>query len=49
MSFGAIAGIFTALVVLGGVGVALTSPYTSTIVSSTFDGFSGSLRAALGH
>lgn len=49
MSFGAIVGIFTGLIGLAALGVALTSPYTSSIVSATFDGFGGSLKAALGH
>ena len=49
MSFGAIAGIFTALISLAVVGVVMTSPTTSGIISATFDGFSGSLKAALGH
>ena len=49
MSFGAITGIFTALITLAVVGVVMTSPNTSSIISATFNGFGGSLKAALGH
>ena len=48
MSFGAIVGIFMAIVALAGLAVVMTSANTSGIIRATFDGFAGSLKAALG-
>lgn len=46
---GSVLGIFAAIVAVAGLAVFLGSSNTSSIVKSIFDGFAGSLKAAMGH
>lgn len=49
MSFGGVISIATAIIGVAFLSVALSSTNTATILKNIFDGFSGSLRAAMGH
>lgn len=49
MSFGGVLGIFSAIVGVAFISVALSSTNTAGIIKNIFDGFAGSLKAAMGH
>lgn len=49
MSFGAIFSIMAAIIALAGITVAVSHPETSQIISSVSNGFTGSLKAAMGN
>ena len=49
MSFGGFFGIMSAIVGVAFLATALSSTNTATIITSVFNGFTGSLRAAMGH
>ena len=49
MSGGAVLGIFSAIIGVAFLTVALGSPHTSGIIKSIFDGFTGALKASMGH
>lgn len=46
---GSVIGLFAAIVGVGALFVFLGSNNTSSILKSVFDGFTGSLKAAMGH
>lgn len=46
---GQIVSVFIAVVVVAGLGVLLSNGNAASIVKAIFDGFSNSLKAALGH
>lgn len=48
-SLGGFIGILSAIVGVAFLTVALSSSNTATIIKNIFDGFTGSLRAAMGH
>lgn len=48
MSMGGIIGVFSAIVGVAFLTVALSHSSTATIIKNIFDGFAGSLRAAMG-
>jgi hypothetical protein len=49
MSVGSIIGIFSGIIGVAFLSVALSNTNTATIIKNIFDGFAGSLRAAMGH
>lgn len=49
MALGGIIGIASSIVGVAFLFVALSSNNTATILKNIFDGFAGSLRAAMGH
>ncbi|HEX9414108.1 MAG TPA: hypothetical protein VF916_11445 [Ktedonobacterales bacterium] len=49
MQIGSIIGIFTAIIGVAFLATALSHSSTATIIKNIFDGFAGSLRAAMGH
>lgn len=49
MSLGGVLGIFSAIVGVAFLTVALGSPNTAGIIKNIFDGFSGALKASMGH
>lgn len=49
MSLGSVAGIFASIIGLAMMVAFLGSPNTAQIIKNIFDGFSGSIKAALGH
>lgn len=46
MEWGRLIDIMSAIVVVAGVSVVATSPYTSSIIAAWWNGFSGGLQAA---
>ncbi len=48
MSIGGVMGIFSAIIGVAFLTVALSHTTTATIIKNIFDGFAGSLRAAMG-
>lgn len=49
MSMGGVLGIFSAIIGVAFLTVAVSHTQTATIIKNIFDGFSGSLKAAMGH
>lgn len=49
MPVGSIVGIFSAIIGVAFLTVALSHSSTATIIKNIFDGFQGSLRAAMGN
>lgn len=49
MALGGFVSILMAIVGVAGLSVALSSTNTSGIIKSIFDGFTGSLKASMGH
>lgn len=49
MSLGGVAGIFSAIIGVAMLSVFLSSTNTAQIIKNLFDGFSGALRASMGH
>jgi hypothetical protein len=49
MAVGSIVGIFTGIIGVAFLATALSHSTTATIIKNIFDGFAGSLRAAMGH
>lgn len=49
MSVGGIIGIFSGIIGVAFLATALSSTNTAQIIKNIFDGFAGSLKAAMGH
>lgn len=49
MSVGSIMGIFSGIIGVAFLATALSSTNTAGIIKNIFDGFAGSLKAAMGH